>query len=76
MAPKPLNHNSADLKNGPNGFSISEYPNKSRITEYVKNSPSKNGKCKLAFSFQGLLGDIFSRILSRPWFLLKDIANI
>ena len=40
MAPKPLNHNSADLKNGPNGFSISEYPNKSRICEYVKNSSS------------------------------------
>ena len=66
MAPKPLNHNSADLKNGPNGFIISEYPNKSGICEYVKNSSSKNGKCKLAFSFQGL-GDIFSRILSRPW---------
>ena len=49
MVPNPLNHNSADLKNGPNGFSISEYPNKSRICEYVKNS-SQNGTCKLAFS--------------------------
>ena len=67
MAPKPLNHNSPDRKNGPDGFSISEYPNKSRICEYVKNSSSENGKYKLAFSFQSLLGDIFSRILSRPW---------
>ena len=50
MAPKPLNHNSADLKNGPNGYSISKYPNKSRNCEYVKNSWSKNGKCKLALS--------------------------
>ena len=28
MAPKPQNHKSVDLKNGPNGFPISEYPNK------------------------------------------------
>ena len=55
MAPKPLNHNSADLKNG---FSISEYPNKSRICEYVKNSSSQMGNANWPSRFKAFSGHI------------------
>ena len=66
MAPKPLNHNPTNLKKFPNGFPTSEYPNKCTICTYKKHSLSKNAKYKVAFFFLGLLGNISSRILSRP----------
>ena len=68
MAPKPQNHKIMNFKNVPNGFPIPEYPNKHRICIYKKYSLSINAKYKLAFFFFGLLGNKFSRILSRPWF--------
>ena len=67
MAPKPLNHNPTNLKKVPNGFPTSEYPNKCTVCTYKKHSLSKNAKYKVAFFFLRLLGNISSRILSRPW---------
>ena len=55
-----------NLKNILSRFPIAEYPSKSRISNYMKDSLSKNGKDKVACLFHGLLGHIFSRILSRP----------
>ena len=66
MAPKPQNHNPMNLKNILSRFPIPEYPSKSRISNYMKDSLAKNGKDKVASLFHGLLGHIFSRILSRP----------
>ena len=74
MAPKPLNHNPTNLKKVPNGFPTSEYPNKCTICTYKKHSLSKNAKYKVAFFFLGLLGNISSRILSRPWTRLGKIT--
>ena len=62
MAPKPLNHNSTNLKMVSNGFPIPEYPNKCKISACKKHSLSKKAKYKVAFFFLGLLGKKPSRI--------------
>ena len=76
MAPKPQNHNPMNLKNILSRFPIPEYPSKSRISNNMKDSLSKNGKDKVASLFHGLLGHIFSRILSRPWLISSLYGQI
>ena len=52
------------LKNVLSRFPISELPNKSRFRNNMKDTLFNNGNDKLAFFFHGLLGPLFSRILS------------
>ena len=56
-----------NLFSSSNGFLMSRKPNKVQFAINKRLSFSKMRIIKLAFFFSGLLGDIYSRILSRPW---------
>ena len=71
MAPKPQNLNPTNLINGPSRFLVCKYLNKSRIRNYMKAIVSTKLEKQT-----GLLGEILSRILSRPWLdVSQDWSN-